>query len=198
MEVIGALHESLVFSRRVRVLGEALAEVLPSSASVLDVGAGDGTIAHLVQGMRPDIRCEGIDVLVRPVTRIPVSQFDGSTIPFESGSFDVVMFVDVLHHTTNQVDLLKEALRVSRRGIVIKDHCRDGLLASETLRIMDWVGNARHGVALPYNYWKRKEWLETFKRLGVTPQIWLDDLALYPFPFSLAFDRKLHFLAFLT
>ncbi len=47
--------------------------------------------------------------------------------------------------------LLAEAKRVSRGGIVIKDHFREGVLADATLRFMDWVGNAQHGVVLPYN-----------------------------------------------
>ena len=29
---------------------------------------------------------------------MPVETFDGKTIPYGDGSFDVVMFVDVIHH----------------------------------------------------------------------------------------------------
>ena len=42
---------------------------------------------------------------------------------------------------------------MAARGIVLKDHTRNGLFSGSTLRFMDWVGNARHGVRLPYNYW---------------------------------------------
>ena len=65
-------------------------------------------------------------------------------------SFDVVMFVDVLHHTDDPLLLLQEAQRVGKI-ILVKDHFRKGFLAGPTLRFMDWVGNAHHGVVLPYN-----------------------------------------------
>ena len=39
--------------------------------------------------------------------------------------------------------LLREAARVSRRHIVIKDHLPEGLFAKATSQAMDWVGNRR-------------------------------------------------------
>lgn len=47
---------------------------------------------------------------------------------------------------------LKEAARVARHCIVIKDHTVTGVLARPTLRLMDLVGNAPHDVVLTYNY----------------------------------------------
>jgi 2-polyprenyl-3-methyl-5-hydroxy-6-metoxy-1,4-benzoquinol methylase len=41
----------------------------------------------------------GIDIMARPTSHIPVDIFDGQTIPHPDKSFDVVSFVDVLHHT---------------------------------------------------------------------------------------------------
>ena len=64
--------------------------------------------------------------------------------------------------------LLREAARVARQGVVIKDHTRDGILAGPILRFMDFVGNAHHGVALPYNYWPRRCWIGAFEELGLS------------------------------
>ncbi len=109
-----------------------------------------------------------------------------------------MLFVDVLHHTRDPIVLLREAKRVARKGIVIKDHCSDDLFDYWTLRFMDWVGNAPHGVVLPYNYWSRQQWLAAFAELQLKVAVWQDRLGLYPSPASFLFERKLHFIAVLT
>ncbi|MCC6920455.1 MAG: class I SAM-dependent methyltransferase [Alphaproteobacteria bacterium] len=194
MSVVGKLHAGLVFGRRVRVLARHLAAQLPPNARVLDVGCGDGRIDAAIGQQRPDVQIEGVDVLIRPSTHIPVTKFDGAHLPFPDASFDIVQFVDVLHHTDDPMILLREARRVARTGIVLKDHGKDGFLAGPTLRFMDWVGNAHHGVVLPYNYWPIAKWRAAFAELGLKPATWLDHPGLYPWPASLAFERKLHFI----
>jgi SAM-dependent methyltransferase len=119
----------------------------------------------------------------------------GRTIPYENRSFDGVMFVDVLHHTADAMILLREASRIARKMIVIKDHTLDGLLAAQTLRLMDKVGNARYGVSLPYNYWPKQRWLDAFDTLGLQIGVWTTNLGIYPWPPSWVFDRSLHFFA---
>jgi SAM-dependent methyltransferase len=183
----------MVFGRRVDVLARHLAAALPERARVLDVGCGDGSVAACVLEHRADLEITGIDILVRPVTRIPVESFDGAKIPFPDDSFDAVMLVDVLHHTDDPRVILDEAARVAHT-IVIKDHLADGFLAVPTLRAMDWFGNASHGVVLPYNYWTRAQWLGAFSELGLTIAAESTSLSLYPMPASLAFDRRLHVL----
>jgi SAM-dependent methyltransferase len=193
--LIGAVHEGLIFDRRARVLALHLSKLLPAAASVLDVGCGDGTIDDLIQRLRPDVRIRGVDVLARPRTRIPVELFNGVVLPYDDNSIDVVSFVDVLHHTDNPIVLLKEAKRVARKFVALKDHTIDGYFAYSTLRFMDWVGNAHHRVALPYNYWPEQRWREAFAELGLSIASWMRDLGLYPYPASLIFDRRLHFIA---
>jgi SAM-dependent methyltransferase len=195
MRLIERIHGGYVQNRRAVVLARRLAEVIPRAARVLDVGCGDGRVAKLIGESRPDLSLEGIDVLVRPNCLIPVKRFDGRRIGEPDGSFDVVMFVDVLHHADDPEVLLREAARVAGRAIVIKDHTRDGFLAGPTLRVMDWVGNARHGVALPYNYWPRRRWDEAIARHGLTVETWESRIGLYPWWASWVFGRKLHFIA---
>jgi SAM-dependent methyltransferase len=194
MGIIGALHERLVFGRRVRVLANDLAALIPARTRVLDVGCGDGMIDRLITQQRPDVSIEGIDLFIRSRTQIHVRTFDGANIPYPDATFDAVMFVDVLHHTVDPLVLLKEALRVGKM-VLIKDHFREGFLADGTLRFMDWVGNAHHGVALPYNYWSRSQWSAAFDDLGLRASEMKLSLGLYPVPASWLFDRGLHFVA---
>jgi SAM-dependent methyltransferase len=189
------IHQLYHNTRRTRVLSRHLAAVIPDLARVLDVGAGDGLLAQAVQQHRNDIEIDGIDVLVRPHTHTPVHWFDGKTIPHGDHSFDVVMFVDVIHHADDPVALLREAVRVARKALVIKDHTLTGFLADSTLRFMDRVGNARHGVALPFNYWTERQWSQTIESLGLKTAVWNRQVGLYPRPARWVFDRRLHFVA---
>jgi hypothetical protein len=69
-----------------------------------------------------------------------------SVIGAPDASFDVVMFVDVLHHTEYPMRQLRGACQF----VIIKDHTCDEVLAGSTLRFIDQVGSARFGVALTY------------------------------------------------
>ncbi|MGC8711024.1 MAG: class I SAM-dependent methyltransferase [Leptodesmis sp.] len=195
MNLIEQIHDRYIFNRRVRVLSGQLARLVPQNARLLDVGCGDGSLTHLLSQKRPDVQPHGIDVLVRDQTWIPVMPFDGQVIPYGDASFDVVMFVDVLHHTVDPMVLLREAMRVARQAIILKDHTCNGWLAGPTLRFMDQVGNQRYSVALPYNYWPQQKWCNAFEKLGLTIGAWNQRLGLYPPPLSWFFERSLHFVA---
>lgn len=192
------VHGGWVHGRRVRVLSRHLAELLPAGASVLDVGCGDGLIASLVSERRPDVVVSGLDVGIRGDTHIPVRRFDGRAIPVDDGGVDVVMLVDVLHHAEDPRGLLAEAARVAARAIVLKDVTPLGPLSEPTLRFMDWVGNARHGVPLPYRFWSQAEWRSAFGRLGLSVQVVRRRLGLYPWPWRLFFERRMHFVVALA
>ncbi|HEX9758711.1 MAG TPA: class I SAM-dependent methyltransferase [Nitrospiria bacterium] len=179
------------------MLASRISELLPKNARVLDVGCGDGLIGALFMKQRPDVSISGIEVLPRKETFIPVKPFNGIQIPHDDKTFDAVVLIDVLHHTDHPEQLLAETKRVSKGIIVLKDHTKKGILAASTLRFMDWMGNAHHGVSLPYNYWTESQWQKVFSKLNLQVVSWDSKIALYPFPANLFFDRCLHFIAIL-
>jgi len=195
VNLVEQLHEHYVCGRRVRVLARRLAPLLPDRARVLDLGCGSGEMANAIIAHRPDVGFEGLDVLVRPMTYIRVRAYDGVTIPHDDCSFDAVLLVDVVHHADDPLALLREARRVARACVLVKDHTLEGPFAGATLRFMDRVGNARHGVRLPYNYWPRRRWFEAFECLKLDPGHWETNLGLYPPPTDWIFGRSLHFIA---
>jgi SAM-dependent methyltransferase len=196
MTLVETVHGGLVHSRRVRVLAALAARLVPQGARVLDVGTGDGKIAAALAASRPDVVIEGIDVLVRPDASIPVSSFDGRTIPRPAASVDVVTLFDVLHHADDPGALLAEASRVTRGCVILKDHVANSRLSRAILTFMDDVGNRRHGVALPHRYLNASEWSELIERLRLTPASWeVGGLGLYPWPASAVFGGQLHVLA---
>jgi SAM-dependent methyltransferase len=194
---ITAVHSRAVFGRRVRVLASAIGDLLPERAKVLDVGCGSGDLASALLALKPGLDLEGVDVLVRPNTAIPVSEFDGQRLPFADRTFDFALLVDVLHHTDDPAALLREVGRVARH-LIVKDHYRNGLFADARLRFMDWVGNAPHGVRLPYNYLSRGEWAAMWRDGGFTVERKSEDLRLYPAPADWIFGRGLHFVVKLS
>jgi len=198
MSVIGTVHGRYVFGRRVQRIAHHLAELIPPNATVLDVGCGDGAVGATIAELRSDLGVCGIEVAVRPTTHIPVEAFDGEVIPYGADQFDTVLLVDVLHHLQEPLSLLREAARVARQAVVLKDHVREGLMAAETLRFMDWVGNARYGIPLPNTYWTRPEWESAFRYVRLRIVEWRQSLRLYPPPISWLCDRGLHFATLLA
>jgi SAM-dependent methyltransferase len=194
---MGRWHRAFVFERRTRVLAEMLAAQIPRSASMLDIGCGDGAISSLIAQLRPDISIQGVEFLVRPECKIECCAFDGASLPFPDVSFDLCLFVDVLHHTKEPAILLQEAVRVSRSCVLIKDHLDENIFDHVMLRFMDWVSNRPHGVVLTYNYQSRKEWAEYFEKCGLAEITWTTQVPLYPHPVSLLAGRGLHFVSLL-
>jgi len=197
MNLLDRVHEGYVSDRRIRRLAQLLSELIPRGCSLLDVGCGDGKLARSLQGQRPDLRIEGVEVRLRKQSSIPVTAFDGTTLPYGEAHFDGVMLIDVLHHTPDPRLLLREALRVSRRWLVLKDHLLEGPCAGLRLRFMDYVGNARHAVALPYHYLSRRDWHELLQVLDLQTAAEVKQLGLYPWPLDYVFGGRLHFLALL-
>jgi SAM-dependent methyltransferase len=190
-----ALHKRLVAGRRTRVLAGLLAAELPERARVLDVGCGDGHVSRRIAELRPDAEVRGLEVFVRPGAVIPIERFDGETIPAPDASFDALLFVDVLHHTRDPMVLLREARRVTRRCIVIKDHNADDFLAGPLLRLMDRVGNPAEGVPFPDHYWTRARWRAAARELDLRVASWNERLHLFPAPLDWILGRSLHFVA---
>lgn len=196
---LNAIHGRLIFRRRVEVLAQLLADMLPAGPGrVLDLGCGDGQVALALMRRRPELEVEGADVLVRPTTHIKVTRYDGTVLPFAENSFDHVTMVDVLHHTDDPAAVLAEAARVARSSVLVKDHLRRGWLDGPTLRLMDWVGNRGHDVRLPYNYLDAAGWSGAFARAGLAEAKRSDRLGLYPPPLDWLFGRRLHFISRLT
>ena len=142
-----------------------------------------------------DINFTGVDILLRPEARIPVTKFDGSVLPFKDQLFDFSLLVDVLHHTDNQSQLLSECLRVSRHFVLIKDHLCETAFDDLRLRFMDWVGNKAHGVHLPYLYLSGNDWQNLYAQCAAEAIETVHRLGLYPAPATWVFDGSLHFIS---
>ena len=139
-----------------------------------------------------------IDVLIQKHNLIKIQQYDGHSFPFPDNCFDTVMFIDVLHHTNFSVQLLKEAFRVARRHVIIKDHLCESRLAWCTLMILDWAGNMPYKIKVPCNYFSRVQWEKNFQKASLIVDTWHSSVKTYPLPLSLVFDRYYNFITRLS
>jgi len=186
------IHEWKIKDRRTTVLSHHICKLIPKESTLLDVGCGDGILAKKIADTIKSKKSQGIDVLVRKDCAIQVDQFDGENIPFANNSFDYILLIDVLHHTLSPEKVFKECVRVCSKGIILKDHINNSSIDYYTLRFMDKIGNSRFDVELPHNYLSQSRWYGLFSENKLSNQNTITQLNLYPFPFNLLFDRKLH------
>src|SRR3954454_10420122 len=90
-----------VYASRLAELVRRITPHLRKGDRVLDVGCGFGTLGRAI--MDSPLCPEGVDVrglerVKRGGEAIAVDAYDGVTIPYADGSFDVVILADVLHH----------------------------------------------------------------------------------------------------
>lgn len=195
---IGALMARLhrpVYESRLRALVAAIAPRLPASARVLDVGCGGGLLGRALMDARPGVCVEGLERFPRPNPAIPVTPYDGRTMPFSDRAYDAVIVADVLHHEEDPHRLLSECVRVSRGLVIIKDHCIRGPLARSRIAFIDWAANAPYGVKCLYRYNTLPQWRETLTRHRLSPVEERTSMNLYPPGLNLIFGRRLQYLA---
>src|SRR2546422_6730563 len=105
--------------RRRRKVGRAydmaleIARFIPQGSEVLDVGCGNGFIAHHLSAML-GARVVGIDVREKTEAEIDYHPYDGVRFPIKDKSFDAVLLCYVLHHAQDVSIVLSEVRRVAR------------------------------------------------------------------------------------
>jgi SAM-dependent methyltransferase len=107
--------------RRRRKVGRAydmaleIARVIPRGAKVLDVGCGNGFIAHHLSALLGS-KVTGIDLNATTDAPINYRRYDGTHFPAPDDSCDAVLCCYVLHHAQDAGAMLREMRRVLRDG----------------------------------------------------------------------------------
>jgi ubiquinone/menaquinone biosynthesis C-methylase UbiE len=186
------LHRKVTLNNRIKVLSDELSKII-DSGNILDVGCGSGEISVQIMDKNKLVSIKGIDILVRPNNLIPVEKYDGKSFPASDNTFDFVIFIDVLHHTPDPYLLLKEAKRVSRKYIIIKDHNCNNLFHKRVLSFTDWFGNVQYGVHLELNFLSKNKWMEMFNKLGLK-SVFYQNVKLYPWYTKFIFWKEMDFI----
>ena len=165
------------------MLTDRLASRLAAGWRLLDVGCGDGRLGALLRDAVPEFAVQGVEVLPRPIVPSPVGLSMESTCHLRMvRSIAACLWMCC----TTPRSIAAFARCVPRQFTVLTDQgSRGGDCARWwTLRLMDWIGNGLHGVALPYNYLSRSKWQNLYSQLGLTVERTDNAIPLYPFPFS--------------
>jgi len=186
-----------VYERRLQVLVELIGQRLPAGESLLDIGCGAGTLGSAL-AREHGIEVRGLETNVREGCAIPVDPYDGKTIPFEDDSLDNVLLADVLHHEENPGRLLREAGRVARKRVIVKDHKTGSFLAWPRIAFLDWGANAGYGVRCLFRYPSQAGWHELFGQCGLGVEEERISLNLYPPFLNLIFGKRLQYFAVLS
>jgi ubiquinone/menaquinone biosynthesis C-methylase UbiE len=88
---------------------------MPRGTRVLDVGCGNGFIAHHLTCLLGST-VVGLDVGQSTEARIPFLPYDGRHFPLKDRSFDAVLLCYVLHHAQDCGLVLSEISRVLKPG----------------------------------------------------------------------------------
>lgn len=122
------VSQSILLDAKVREIEWIADRLSPTHRvqSVLDLGCGVGSITRRVA--RADRRVTGVDVAFAPLLRARREvaaarfvRFDGRRLPFQTGCFDLVVAVCVLHHVrpSDRALLVAEMARVTRSTGVV-------------------------------------------------------------------------------
>ncbi len=139
-----------------------LADLCPDKGKVLDVGCNDGKIALMINQQKPGLVVHGLDIQDNNGCLISKDLYDGHTMPYKDNAFDIVLAVDVLHHTTDILSVLQEMARVSKTYILIKDVVVYSKLTYNLMCVVDYLSNFRYGIKCTYNFPNRDEWNNYF------------------------------------
>jgi methionine biosynthesis protein MetW len=108
-----------------RLTMQAIAELVPQGARVLDLGCGDGALLAYLQEHRGctgyGVELDDTNVLAcaeRGVNVLQLNLEQGLLGMFADQSFDVVLQIDTLQHLRNAEVMLRETVRVGREGII--------------------------------------------------------------------------------
>jgi len=172
----------------------ALNKYVAESTKILDVGFGLGYGLNILAIKAKEVSGVDVDkkvydycqdtIVGRNPRLVSLGIYDGYTLPFSDDSFDTVTCVDVIEHVEDFNWLIKEMLRVSRKGVFL----------STPNRRPEYTN--RDGT--PKNHWHLREWtFEEFDEIvGKFGKVeWNFINGQYEGPFSISVDKADNTLA---
>lgn len=136
---------------------------------ILDLGAGNGLLALEIKEQL-DKEVVLVDVVDYNYTDLPLILYNPEEkVPLADEEVDTTILYTVLHHASDPEHLLEEAMRVTRKRLVIKE----AYIEEDSIRItnsfVDWFYNRVIGdedINVPLNFLKIEGWEKLLKLYG--------------------------------
>lgn len=143
---------------------------------VLDLGSGEGWVAARL-AHAGTWTC-GVDVGGFARTAIPYAVYDGRRLPFRDGTFDTTLMLLTLHHCESPEAVLDEAVRVTRRRLIVTESVYRNRRDRLWLDVLDGrLNRLRHGgrMPAPLAFRRAPEWETLFASRALVPaaRAWL-------------------------
>jgi ubiquinone/menaquinone biosynthesis C-methylase UbiE len=124
--------------RREDVFKQTAKYLTDVSGKIIDYGAGDGQNAQILHD-RLGVDISGVDVRDAKAANItiPMIKFDGISVPVSDKYFTVGIVSHVLHHETNNEQILRELDRLVSRRLIIRESIPCGNNENEMMGNMD-------------------------------------------------------------
>lgn len=135
---------------------------LDKKENILDLGAGMGNVSELL--IEDGHNVTPVDVVDLSFSdKVEPLIYDGITLPFQSDTFNVVLLITVLHHTPDPEVVIREAMRVGDRVVIIED-----IYASKVHKYLTFLFDSLLNlefVGHPHTNKTDKEWKSLFHKL---------------------------------
>ena len=155
-----------VYEHRARWATRRLLRLIRPGDSVIDIGAGDCRVDRLLQ-RRGQCVVTPVDVEDFNRTELTLQIFDGKRLPFDDDTFDVGLFLFVLHHAQDVASVLAEARRVCRRHVIVFEDIIVTWRDRKTFRWFHRWLTWSEKIGYPFREWTPDEWTKLAESVGL-------------------------------
>lgn len=141
---------------RAEKIAENISSLISADSSVLDIGSGSGNVAKEIS-LKTGAKFTLLDVIDWNVTDLPFILFNGKKIPFKDKEFDFALLMDVLHHSEDEELLIKEAIRVAKK-IIILEEVHENIFMKIWANVIDNFQWFLFGMPLAFHSRSEKQW----------------------------------------
>lgn len=131
---------------------------------ILDLGAGTCNVSEILSNkaykvVALDTKNLSFSEIIEPIT------YNGEKIPYPNSYFETTLILTVLHHTSDHIEILKEAKRVSKAVIVCEDVYNNSFQKYLTF-FLDRLFNLEFFASHPHSNRTDLEWQKLFEKMS--------------------------------